>query len=96
MCLSPRVLIQQIYNYYARNLNYNHSIRSFAEKTLTIHEEITMQTLVVKPSFKRNTINAKKKSSFNKCASLKISQNPLRALKSEPSNQLVMNDDQNE
>ena len=47
MCLSPRVLIQQIYKQYATNLNYNHSIRSFAEETLTIHEEITMQTLVV-------------------------------------------------
>jgi hypothetical protein len=53
-------LIQQIYKQYARNLNYNHSIRSFAEKTLTLHEEITMKTLVVTPSFKRNTINAKK------------------------------------
>jgi hypothetical protein len=60
MCLSPRVLIQQIYKQYARNLNYNHSIRSFAEKTLTIHEEISKQTLVVTPSFQRNTINAKK------------------------------------
>jgi hypothetical protein len=60
VCLSPRVLIQQIYKQYARNLNYNHSIRSFTEETLTIHEEITMQTLVVTPSFKRNTINAKK------------------------------------
>jgi hypothetical protein len=53
-------LIQQIYKQYARNLNYNHSIRSFAEETLTIYEEITMQTLVVAPSFKINTINAKK------------------------------------
>jgi hypothetical protein len=58
--LSLRVLIQQIYKQYARKLNYNHSIRSFAEETLTIHGEITMQTLVVTPSFKRNTINAKK------------------------------------
>jgi hypothetical protein len=32
MCLLPRVLIQQIYKYCARNLDYNHSIRSFAEK----------------------------------------------------------------
>jgi hypothetical protein len=30
------------------------------QKILTNHEEIIMQTLVVTPSFKRNTINAKK------------------------------------
>jgi hypothetical protein len=58
--LSPRVFIQKIYKQYARNLKYNHSIRSFAEETLTIHEEITMQTLVVTPSFKRNTIKCQK------------------------------------
>jgi hypothetical protein len=32
VCLAPRLLIQQVYKQYARNLNYNHSIRSFAEK----------------------------------------------------------------
>jgi hypothetical protein len=57
---SLRVLIQKIYKQYARNLNYNHSIRSFVEEALTIHEEITMQTIFVTPSFERNTINAKK------------------------------------
>jgi hypothetical protein len=76
-------LIQQIYKQYARNLNYNHSIRSFAEKTLTIHEEITMQTLVVTPSFKRNTINAKNLF-LQQVRITSSAKNPNRALKIRP------------
>jgi ribosomal protein L40E len=76
-------LIQQIYKQYARNLNYNHSIRSFAEKTLTIHEEMTMQTLVVTPSFKKNTINAKNLFLQQVCIT-SSAKNPNRALKNRP------------
>jgi hypothetical protein len=46
-----------------------------------------MQTLVVKPSFKRNIINAKKKSSFNKCASLKSAKTQDRAQISDLTNE---------
>jgi hypothetical protein len=45
-------------------------LRSFAEKTLTYHDEIGMQTLVVNlPS--REMPKCQEKPSFNKCASLK-------------------------
>jgi hypothetical protein len=45
-------------------------LRSFAENTLTYHEEIAMQTLVVNlPS--REMPNMPRKSFLNKCASLK-------------------------
>jgi hypothetical protein len=51
-------------------LDYNHSFKKFCRKILTIHQEITMQTLVVTPSFKRNAKICQKMSSLNKCASL--------------------------
>ena len=34
--------------------NYNHSFKKFCRKLLTYHQEISMQTLVVTSSFKRN------------------------------------------
>jgi hypothetical protein len=36
-----------------KKLNYNHSFKKFCRKILTIHQEISMQTLVVTPSIKR-------------------------------------------
>jgi hypothetical protein len=43
--------------------------RSFAEIHLHLTKKSHSKTLVVIPSTKRNAKNAKKKSSFNKCAS---------------------------
>ena len=40
--------------------NYNHSFKKFCRKLLTYHQEISMQTLVVTPSFKRNAKTCQK------------------------------------
>ena len=57
--------------------------RSFAEKTLTYHHEIALQTLVVNLPSREMPKKCQENPSFNKCASLKENKYPSRAQKSD-------------